>query len=51
MQSTSCYQAYHGLAPVRGWFAQDEPKNKEDRLFRPPYSSLCFSQRTRSIFF
>ena len=26
MQSTSCYQAYHGLAPVRGWFAQDEPK-------------------------
>lgn len=51
MQSTSRYQAYYRLAPVRGWFVQGEPKNKEDRLFRPPYSFLCFSQRTRSIFF
>ena len=26
MQSTSRYQAYYRLAPVRGWFVHGEPK-------------------------
>lgn len=36
MQSTSRYQAYYRLAPVRGWFVQGEPK----KIRRTDSSSL-----------